>query len=67
MWYASIENTAFEWFPRGTRTHMLRQLRLVDYYSHVNPTYHEKYCPSDMKTISEWMLQFDSLQILEYR
>ena len=62
MWSPAVEKMAFEGFPRGTRTHMLRGLRLIDFYSHFD--YHEEYYSGDMTAIAEWMKYFDSLQII---
>jgi len=63
MWSPAVENTAFEWFPRGKRTDMLRGLRLIDFYSHFDPRYHQYY-QGDITPIAEWIQYFDSLQII---
>jgi len=66
MWSPAVENVAFEEFPRGTRTRtdMLRGLRLIDFYSHFDPKYHEEDYPGDMTVIAEWMKYLDSLQVI---
>ena len=66
LWGNHVEHKEFEVFPRHKRSHLLRQLCTVDFYSHFDPRYHNMNTKAydRLKGLSEWMKLLDSLQII---
>ena len=66
LWGSFVELEEFESFHRHKRSYMLRQLCLVDFYSHFDPRYHfmndDTY--PDTESLSEWIALLESLQVI---